>query len=303
MTGNVLGILLGWIAATVAVVGVVTRPWTSAAARAPLPLALAGGMAVWTLSFGTLTYGALVEKGSWTAATLTIAIVPVRAILLTLLAYALGRTILTARTSSAPPIQRWGPAIALTLFTLYFPASDLWARHRAVLVRHATSAALSTTDVDTLAQRVRAGRAVAEEQGAFLGNPLCPPELLAAFAPSTDPRWRRAVARNPALSPALAETLLQDTDEQVRYMLAFNRELPAPLLARLAADTSEHVRGIVAMTPNLPDEALAKLVADPSPHVRAAVTLAPHLSSEALERLRSDSEERVRDAANRRPDP
>ncbi len=117
-------IFLGWVAAVGIVIGLVTRPWKSAAARAPLPLALALTMAVWVLSTGVMTYNELITKGSWTAATVAIPLVPIKAIVFALLAYAMGRTFLTARATKGPTAQRWGAPAGLAVLCLYFVVSD-----------------------------------------------------------------------------------------------------------------------------------------------------------------------------------
>lgn len=295
-------ILPGWVAAVVLVFVLVTRPWKSTAARAPLPVALATAMAVWVLSAGFATYNGLMAKESSTAATITIAIVPIKALLFALLAYVLGRTFLTARTMQGPKLQRWGMPAALAALCLYLVGADVRAQYETKLELHAASTALSADEVNALTARIRSGDALADEQGAFLGNPLCPPAVLAEFAASPELRWRRAVARNDKLEPALAEKLSQDPDEDVRYMLAFNRQLPAPLLSRLAADSNERVREVVVWTDSLPDEVFNRLVDDPSPRVRATVAIQARTSPEAMAKLRADPVEQVRQAAQRRPD-
>ena len=167
----------------------------------------------------------------------------------------------------------------------------------AALERHARDPAM--TEVQALVQRIRAGDAAREGLGAFLGNPLCPPELLVEHAAWPDPYWRKAVARNDRIDATLADKLAGDTDEEVRYYLAFNRTLPPAILSRLAADTSEMVRDTVAWTGSLPDADFNRLVNDPSPKVRATTALQSWISPEALAKLRNDPEQRVRDAANR----
>ena len=161
-------------------------------------------------------------------------------------------------------------------------ASDFMSLRSAALERHARDPAKTAAEVQALVQRIRAGDAAREELGAFLGNPLCPPEPLVEHAASPDPYWRKAVARNDGIDATLADKLAGDTDEEVRYYLAVNRTLPPAILSRLAADTSEMVRDTVAWTDSLPDADFNRLVNDPSPKVRATTALQSRISPEAL---------------------
>ncbi len=96
-------LLAAWSAVVVFVVMVGTRPWKSPAARAPLPLALAAVGAAWVLAAGIVSYRHLMADGAWTGATIAMAFVPGKAIIFSMLAYAVGRTFLTARAASDPP--------------------------------------------------------------------------------------------------------------------------------------------------------------------------------------------------------
>jgi hypothetical protein len=292
-------ILLGWIAAVAVVLAFVIKPWKSAAHRAPLPMILALAVSAWGLGSGAIIYNDLMAQGSWTAASLTIGFVPAKAIIFALLAYALGRTFNAARATSGPPVARWGVPAVLTVVLMYVLGTDVAANWDARLESHARSTTLSAQDVSALAAKIRDGRATKGEQGEFLGNPLCPPDLLEEFASSPEPYWRRAVARNDKLDHGLIEKLLQDPDEEVRYFLAFNRDLPVPLLSRLAADKSERVREVVVWTRNLPDADYAKLTRDPSAKVRESTARQERTSMEDWARLRDDPDERVRTAARR----
>jgi hypothetical protein len=235
-------LLLGWIS-VVAVVDIgVTRPWKSPAARAPLPIALGVVVAAWVLTTGALAYADSLTEGLWTGATIAIAFVPAKAIVLSLLVYAAGRTVLTARATPAPLVQRWGLPAILAGLVLYALASDVAAMHNGALERAARDPALSADAVTALVQRIHAGAAAQGELEEFLGNPLCPADLLAEYAAKPDVRWRIAVARNQSLDAALIEKLATDPDEQVRYYMAFNRNLPPALVSRLAADSSQMVR-------------------------------------------------------------
>ena len=295
----ILVIVLAWIVVVAGVGAAVTRPWKTPAARAPLPLALAAIMAAWVLGTGAFAYGDLMGQGAWTGASITLAFVPLKSTVLCLLAYAAGRTLLTARATPGPAVQRWGIPVLLLAICLYSVGTDILAGRVAETVRRAADTALTQDEVAALVQRIRTGSAGQQELGAFLGNPRCPPELLTTYAASPDVLERRAVARNPGLDAALAEKLVADADEEVRYYLAFNRALPPHVLTRLAADTSEMVRDMVAWTNALPEDAFNRLAEDSSPKVRATVASQTRISPEALAKLRNDPEARVRDAANR----
>ncbi len=292
-------IVFGWIAAVVVVVGLVTRPWKGAANRAALPLAMSMAMIAWVIGTGNVVYNDLIAQGSWTAASITLGFVPAKAILFALLANALGRTFNTARNTPGPLAQRWGTPAVLAVVLVFFLGNDISSNREAALERHARSTTLSMQDVAGLTQKIRSGTATKSEQGTFLSNPLCPPELLAEYATATDSYLRRAVARNDKIGPEIAEKLAQDSDQQVRYMLSFNRELPIAVLSRLAADPDEDVRSNVVWTKKLPDEDFAKLSRDPSAKVRETVARQERTAMEDWQRLRDDPEQRVRDAARR----
>ena len=239
---QIVVLLLGWISVVAVVDGAVTRPWKSPAARAPLPLALGIAVAAWVLATGAFAYATAMAEGAWTGATIAIAFIPAKAIVLSLLAYAAGRTFLTARATPAPFVQRWGLPIVLVGISLYALTSDVVALHNGALERHARDPALSAGEVSALVRRVHAGDVTAGELGEFLGNPLCPAELLAEYAGAPDARQRMAVARNQKIDPVLAEKLAADSDQDVRYYIAFNPNLPPEAAARLASDSSEMVR-------------------------------------------------------------
>ncbi len=294
-----LGTLIGWTLVVGWAMAFVIRPWKASPARRPLPVALGIGAAVWGLGSSWVTWRGLYDQGSWTAVSVTTGLAPLKTLLLALLAYAAGRLFLSARAGSGPAIQRWGGASALGLLTLVLIGDDIRAHHVNALAQHARDETLPPAEVQAIAARVADGSAVADEQGAFLGNALCPPDLLAQFASDPDVRWRRAVARNSALPADLAEKLAGDSDEEVRFMLAFNRELPPAVLSKLARDSSASVREMVAWTKALPEADFARLVSDPSANVRSTVAIQKRLSPAAREKLLADPEQRVRDAAAR----
>lgn len=292
-------ILLVWIVAVIGVDVAVIRPWKSAAARAPLPIAAGIAAGAWVLATGFMAYKQMMADGAWTGASIAMAFVPGKAIVLSLLAYAAARSFLSARSGTSAPIQRWVLPALLTAALLYSIASDVMRMHTGVLERHAANPALSAAEASDLAARVRTGDATRGEIYAFLGNPKCPPDLLTEYADANDAYFRTAVARSPLIDRATADKLAGDPDEQVRLYLAFNRSLPPPVLTHLAADSSEGVRDAVVWTDTLPDEAFARLVEDASPRVRATAARQPRLSAAQLEKLRNDPEQRVRDAAAR----
>lgn len=294
-----LFILGGWIAA-VAGVGVgITRPWTSPAARDLRALIPATLTAAWVIGSGFMAYRQMMADGAWTGASIAIAFVPAKAIVLSLLAYAAGRAFQSARTSGERSLRNWMLPGALAAVLVYAVGSDVTALHANRLERHAANSALTQDQAQELAQKIRRGGAQRGEAAAFLGNPKCPADLLAEYAASADPYWRTAAARNDAIDPVVAAKLARDADEQVRFYLAFNRKLPADILAQLAADSSDSVRDVVVWTDGLPDESFDRLVDDPSAKVRATAALQPRLSKTQRDKLRRDPEQRVRDAAYR----
>jgi hypothetical protein len=275
----------------------VVRPWRTPAARAPLAIGLAIGMAAWVLATGFFAFRQMMADGAWTGATITMGYVPAKAIVLSLIAYAAGRTFLSARAEGVP--QHWALPAFLGLVIAYSLVTDALSLRAGALERHAADPALTAEDVTALAARVRAGDAGRDETAAFLKNPLCPPDLLAEFAGASDSLLRMAVASNHAIAVPLAEKLAGDEDGMVRYYLAFNRTLPVALLTRLAADSDERVREAVAWTPALPEADFNRLVEDASASVRTAAAWQPRLSPAQFERLRNDPEQRVRDAVTR----
>ncbi len=295
-----LVILGAWSVVVLGVDLAVTRPWKSPGARAPLALGLGAVLALWVLGGGFVAYRQMMADGAWTGASIAMAFVPAKAIVLSLIAYAAGRSFLTARAQTdVPAFNRWGLAALLAAAVVYSIGSDLSAFHAGALERHARDPALTAQEVQSLARKIRAGDARRGEAFAFLGNPQCPADLLAEYAASADAAWRTAVARNDTIGPAIAEKLASDPDEMVRFYLAFNRKLPPEILVQLAADSSDDVRNTVVWTDALPDESFERLVDDPSAKVRATAAIQPRLSKTQREKLRNDPEQRVRDAAYR----
>lgn len=292
-------ILAAWIAAVGAVDIAVIRPWKSQAARAPLAVMLGTAAAAWVIGTGFFGYRQLIADGAWTGVSIAMVFVPAKAILISLIAYGAGRSFLSARAASGPPMARWALPALLAGVLVYSIGSDISRLHSSALERHARDPALTDAETAALAQKIRAGGAARDEAAAFLGNPRCPADLLAEFAVSPDAYWRSAVARNDAIDPAIAAKLAGDPDEQVRFYLAFNRKLPPEILGQLAADSSDSVRDTVVWTDALPDESFERLVNDSSAKVRATAALQSRLSKTQREKLRNDPEERVREAANR----
>ena len=254
-------------------------------------------MAAWVLGTGILSYNEAIAAGGWTAASVTLGFIPLKAIILSLAAHGAGRAALKARATGLT--SHWARAAALGVFCLYAVGADISARRAAALEKHAADESLSAEAVTALAAKARANAMDEGELGVFLGNRLCPEDLVLEAVASADRRLRTAAARNSALPAASADRLAGDPDEQVRYYLAFNTGLTPEQLARLARDVSPMVRGIVARREQLPDAAFAALVDDPDAKVRSVVALQSRINAEALEKLRNDPDARVRDAANR----
>jgi hypothetical protein len=296
----VWGTLAGWVAFVAIIMAIIARVWTPSPARAAVPLGLAALMAALVLGPGAGSLADMYAKGMWTAASISTGIFPVKALLYALLGYGIGRAVNTARASTDATQQfakRWAIPGVLAAVAVVALVDDAIKWRNGALEQHAERNDLSTQDVAALVQKIRAGQASRDEQGAFLGNSLCPPELLTEFANSTDEYWRRAVARNDAISPAIADQLSRDPSQEVRYYLSFNRELPVEVLSRLAADADESVRKNMVFTKRLPDADFAKLSRDASAQVREMVARQERTSMEDWARLREDPDERVRTAA------
>jgi hypothetical protein len=296
----VWGTFAAWIAFVAVVIAVVARIWKPSPARAALPLGLAALMAVCVLIPGANSLATMYTKGMWTAASVSMGFFPVKALLYAFVGHLLGRTINAARAATDTTqhlAKRWAIPGILAAVALVALADDAIKWRNAALEQHAERNDLSTRDVAALVQKIRAGQATRDEQGAFLGNALCPAELLTEFAASPDSYWRRAVARNDAISPEIADQLSRDPTQEVRFLLSFNRDLPLEILSRLAADTDEDVRKNMVWTKRLPDADYAKLARDPSAGVRELVARQERTSMEDWARLREDPDERVRSAA------
>ncbi len=291
-------VLAVWIVVVAGVDAAAVRPWRSPVARAPLPIGLGLAVAVWVLATGAYALQAMTAAGAWTGASLAMPLVPMKAIALSLIAYAAGRTFLVARSGGGA--RKYVLPAILAAIVVYAVGSDVRSLRIDALERHAANPALTAAEASALLQRVRAGQAGRGETAAFLRNPRCPPEVLAEYAASPEPSLRTAVAANDAIDAVLAGKLAADPDEQVRYFLAFNRKLPPELLTRLAADPAERVRETTAWTAALSDEAFNRLVEDQSPKVRATAAIQSRLTSAQVKKLQNDPEPRVRDAANRR---
>ena len=282
-------VLFAWITFVAVIDVLITRPWSQPAARKPLPWMFAAAGAAWVLWWGANAYRDAMADGQWTAASITMGYVPLKALFYSLLAY------FAARTMS----RRWLLPAALSAVFVVLVASDIVNAHSVMRMRHARDTHLSPDQVAVIAERIRKGEADENEQTAFLRNPVCPPDLLAEFARTPDVIIRAAVAANPKLGATLAEQLAGDASEDVRYYLAFNRDLPPALVSKLAHDDSDRVREAVLWTASLSDEDFDRLVNDPSPRVRATAALQQRISGAQVDRLKADPEERVRSAANR----
>ena len=290
-----LVVLFAWIAFVAVIDVLITRPWSQPAARKPLPWVFAAAGAAWVLWWGANAYRDAMADGQWTAASVTMGYVPLKALFYSLLAYFAGRALLSVRKT----VSAWLLPGALSAILVFLVASDIVNAQSVARMRHARDEQLSPDEIAVIAERIRKGDTGQDERVAFLRNPLCPPDLMAEFAATPDVYVRSAVAANPKLGATLAEQLAGDASDDVRYYLAFNRDLPPPLVAKLAHDESELVREAVVWTKTLTDEDFDRLVNDPSPRVRATAAIQQRISSEQVARLKADPEERVRSAASR----
>lgn len=288
-------VLFAWITFVAVIDVLITRPWSQPAARKPLPWIFAAVGAAWVLWWGANAYRDSMADGQWTAASITMGYVPLKALFYSLLSYFAGRTLLSVRKTASA----WLLPAALSAILVFLVASDIVNAHSVARMRHARNEHLSPDQAAAITERIRKGEADENEQTAFLRNPICPPDLLAEFAATPDVVIRAAVAANPKLGVTLAEQLAGDASEDVRYYLAFNRDLPSGLVSRLAHDASERVREAVLWTPTLTDDDFDLLVNDPSPRVRATAAMQQRISGAQVDRLKADPEERVRSAANR----
>ncbi len=301
-------VVIGWLAFVGCVVGLITRPWKTLEARAPLQLGLAGALGLWVIWTGGQSYADMIDEGLWTGATLTIVYVPLKAVVYALLGYYLGRAILNALSETpdeksdaakSDAATKWRTTTILATILVFFVGSDIFSVREANRQRTARNQELTPERISSLERRVILGRASPEEKYMFLENPLCPPSLLEDMSNSPDQRTRIAVARNPAITPEMATKLSNDPDGEVRTYIAHHKALPLSQLQRLANDPYDRVREAVAWKAVLPDDEFNKLVSDPSPSVRATIVLQRRLSDEALRRLLTDPDEKVRRQAER----
>jgi hypothetical protein len=292
------GLVLGWSVAVVAVFLAAARPWRFAEARAPLPLVMAFLTAAWALWDGARIYADLMAQGLWTAATVTIAYVPVKAILMTLLAYLTGRAIMMAVKAPPATPRRFVRAGALTAVLIAFFVVDVQASADAARQRTARSAALTPDEIAAVQRRIESGAATDGEITAFLGNPLAPPEFLARYT-DADARFKAYVTRNPSLPSDALLRLSRDADANVRLSAVYNPGLVETEFPRLAQDSDTYVREAMTWKPQLPDADFARLLNDPEARVRAAAVLQPRAADDELRRLAADSDESVRRAAAR----
>jgi hypothetical protein len=290
------GIIVGWISGVAVLFIAITRPWRSAAARAPAPLILATAAAAWCLWDGATIYQDQIAEGAWTGATLLIPYVPVKALAYAVLAYAVGRTALAARTQDAP--NRYVLPAILAVVLLVAVGDDIRMSVDAVKIRAARSQTLTPPQIAAIVARIDGKTAVDAEIGAFMQNPLCPPDLLQRQA-DTAPAYREYIARNPNIPADLLVKLSKDATPSVRYSAATNPNLPASELPRMATDTDATVREMVTWKKELPDESFLLLLDDPEPRVRSTAAVQPRISDAALLRLTEDADPSVRSNAVR----
>lgn len=215
-------VLFAWITFVVVVDVLITRPWSQPAARKPFPWICAAAGAGWVLWWGANAYRDSIADGQWTAASVAMAYIPLKALFYSLLAYFAGRT----------ASRRWLLPAALSLILVCLVVSDVVNAQSVARMRYARDEHLSSDQISVIAERIRKGDAGQSEQAAFLRNPACPPELLDEFATAPDALLRSAVAANPKLGATLAEKLAGDAAEDVRYYFGVQpRAAPCPGVA------------------------------------------------------------------------
>lgn len=294
-----MALFLGWSAVVVAALVLLARPWSQPTGRALLPWLIAAAVAGLELWNGKLVYDDLIGQGSWTAATMTIAVVPMKAIIVAGAFYAAVYLFNAARASAETGVKKFGATAAVAALAVSMAAFDLVTSIDAGRVRAAASSALSPADVDALTARVQAGEASNGEVIAFLENPLCPSDLLAEYA-NNEQRARIAVARNPAVPLPLLVRLSNDEDAEVRLFAMYNKALPAEDVARLSADADARIREAATWKAELPNTDFARLSADTEPRVRAAAALQPRMADDVLKALVNDPDIGVRNTAERK---
>ncbi|MBL8630013.1 MAG: hypothetical protein JNM81_10320 [Rhodospirillaceae bacterium] len=299
-------VVFGWVIVVCGAVALITRPWKTPEARAPLQMGFAAALGLWVIWTGGQNYADFTDEGLWTGATLALIYVPFKAILYALLGYFGARAALNAWTNipddddvARDGATRWRTTIILATIIVFFVGSDIFTVREATRQRNARDQELTPDRIAKLERRVILNIASPEEKYRFLENPLCPATLLEDMAVSPDLRIRIAVARNPSLSAELATQMAADPDGEVRYLIAHHKALPLSQLQRLASDPYDRVREAVAWKAALPDAEFNRLVDDPSPSVRATIVLQRRLSDDALRRLTNDTDERVRTEAMR----
>lgn len=291
-----IALVAAWIAVVAVVLILATRPWSVLAARAPLPVILSVIMATFVIWPGRQTYADLMAQGMWTASTMVIPFVPIKAALYALLGHALGRIIITTRNSSNFDQQRMAIGGGLAVLCLYLVVTDIVSIRQEAYIRSARSTVLSPDETSKVITRIRNGEASADERNAFLENPNCPLEMIEEYA-TGDQGAKIAVARNKITPANVLVELSRDVDEQVRVQAAYNENLPVTELPRLSADSYAWVRQTVAWKEALPDEDFRRLITDPDPDVRATVAVQPRLEDEDLRKLATDADAKVsRDA-------
>ncbi len=280
--------IAAWSAATTTAFVVVVRPWSSPAARHPVPwgagLAVSG-LCLWR---GALAYQDAIADGAWTGATLIIPIAPTKAVILGLVAYATARALMTAWRGAGRPAERWGVAAALVAFSTALAFSEITGTISAARERLAGSKDLTSAQIEAIAARVAADQADDGETTAFLANSACPADLLTRFADG-GLYERAAVARNPAAPADLIIRMSRDPDVEVRTQAIGNTSLPESELPRLAADNEPRIREMAVWKKNLPDPDFRKLLTDPDESVRSSVALQGRLTDDELRVLLRDS--------------
>lgn len=292
-------LILAWIAVVLAVFGIAY--WLmSPTGRTPWPwivAAITTGLFLWR---GADAYAESIAAGAYTAATLIIPIVPIKALFLGSLGYGATRFLDEAWRKVEPDmIKRWGLAAALTVAFAYFGGSEILGAMASARERTAASDRLTPEQIAAITVRVTSGTAGESEVAAFLRNPLCPPDLLSRYAAGTVLQ-KTSILQNPSLAAELAVQLSRDTDPLVRYYAVDHERLPVDELVRLSNDTDPSVRARTAWMARLPDSDLLRLAADPDEDVRNTVANQDRLSNAALKSLLTDPSPQVRATAERK---
>ncbi|MBL8630014.1 MAG: hypothetical protein JNM81_10325 [Rhodospirillaceae bacterium] len=261
-------LIAGWAAVVAVVLAAVARVWRPGLNRSIGAWGPAVIMAAWVIMTGALAYDDAIAKKAWTGATLIIPIIGLKAVLLSVLAYFAGFTILKAQHAASTGALAWALPVVLAAVCLYAIGSDAFALREMAAERHAARADLTESDVANLAKRVETGSAFDDEKLAFITNPKCPPALLQSAVIAADINMRIAATRNPALPMDELLKLARDPAASVRLYAVYSDRLFSEDYAALVGDPDENVREALAWKKELPDTDFTALLLDSSERVR-----------------------------------